>query len=198
MNIEERMTKMERSARVWRFACLGMAVLFAGGWAMQDDKLGVVRCSELRVVDPNSDSEFVLDFKEDNEGKSLASFVINPPSRDASDAFYLTVGDDGSLIRHQGTVLISTVNGIEGGLGKLQLREGFLYYKGDSGEILSAFGLDSDGVPMLEMYGPGDEKAVAITLTPSLENLGGDRTSGVVAVWDTEGNAPSTMLMPGM
>ena len=64
VTIEQRLARLELSARRWRRGCVGLAVaglLAVGGGAMQNPKPGVVRATKLVIVDAKDNERITLD-----------------------------------------------------------------------------------------------------------------------------------------
>lgn len=82
MMIEQRLARLELSARRWRRGCVGLAVaglLAVGGGAMQMPKPGVVKATKLVIVDRNGDPVIVL--ATDAFGSAPSIELLNPDTK---------------------------------------------------------------------------------------------------------------------
>ena len=195
MNIEERMAKMERSARMWRFAFLGCLVL-AGGVAMTAiNEPGPLVGTSLRIDDPESDSFVEIDFRSVGDER-FTYFTMSPEQESSTERFSVVLSDESTMIDGKGLTLNRSGFSWKGNIGRLNLNESWLFYQ-DEGALRSVFGF-RDGRSTMELMGvDGIPVVIATSIpSPSQGDQDGEHTAGMLMVQESADRLTRNYLVP--
>ena len=171
-NIESRLEKLERANRRWRFLALAVSIVTVSGLMMAqvgpNPVAGVVRTKRLEVVN---------------------NFGVPVVTLDASDR-----GGQIQMMTGDGQLLLEALAGsldvfnVEGQklvrLSATKDGEGMLATYNHNGEGVVAIGATKDGEGAVTTYNGSGQKLVSISATDD---------GGAVSVWNTDGQAVSTI-----
>jgi hypothetical protein len=196
MNIEERVMKLERSARMWRFAFLGCLVL-VGGLAMTAiNEPSPLVGSSLMIEDPESDAFVEIGFRDFKDSRATV-LSMSPETYPSDERFSVIVTDETTAIVGKGLELERDRFSWKGHLGKLKLRKSWLSFEDEFGVTRAAFGVYEERAMLELMDVTGLPVVMATSIpSPSEGDPDGEHTAGMVMVSESADRSTKSYVVP--
>lgn len=189
IQLEMRVRKLERSARMWRCGTIGLILIAAIVGLAPKSGEKEIECNKLVVKDQHSDSRIVLEYITNING-SAASIKFEDSNREKP--FFILGNKDAMVANICGVSFMKLLDSPSIVCGDTTIMSGRIGIKSDTTQ-LAYFGLNKNGGGSLEL---NDAQGRPLVKAGATDPIGETSSIGTIRAFDPEGILAGGILQP--